>query len=158
MIVPAIADIKKELLNLDQPELMEICLRLARLKQDNKALLGYLLFQAGDEADYIRVVQEEMASFFSEINTASVYFIKKSLRKILRQIGRYAVYSGQKTTETELRLFFCVQYRENGFHQYQSKVLSGIYEAQVKKIRSLVKGLHEDLQYDYTRQLDRLTA
>ncbi len=156
MKASSIQDIKQELATLPSPQLIELCLRLARFKQDNKALLSYLLFQAGDEQGYIAAVQEEIAEQFAHINTSSVYFIKKSLRKIIRIINRYSTYSGVKTTEAELRLFFCRQFNSAGMPAHNSKVLQHIYAAEVKKINAAIKTLHEDLQYDYEKALQTM--
>ena len=47
---------------------------------------------------------------------------------------------------------------ESGFPFQKSTVLLNIYEAQLKKIRSALEKLHEDLQYDYSRALPALEA
>ncbi len=154
MQISSIHEIKQELANATPQQLTGLCLRLARFKQENKALLSYLLFQAGDEADYIEGIKQEIAEQFTTINTSTPYFIKKSLRKIIRIINRHATYSGIKTTETELRIYFCQQFIQAGMHLYKSKVLQSIYDAQVRKIKTVVKGLHEDLRHDYLRMLD----
>ena len=67
--------LKDELKHKDSKELMELCLKLARFKKENKELLTYLLFEAHDEEQYISMVKEEISVLFSEINTKSFFFI-----------------------------------------------------------------------------------
>ena len=45
----SVHEIKQELLTLKPAELVELCLRLAKFKKENKELLNYLLFEAQDE-------------------------------------------------------------------------------------------------------------
>ena len=89
-----IHEIKQELLTVKPAALVDLCLRLGRFKKENKELLTYLLFEAHDEAGYIRGIKEEIDNHFSEINLSHLYFAKKSLRKIARIINKYSRYSG----------------------------------------------------------------
>ncbi|WP_301923170.1 hypothetical protein [Ferruginibacter sp.] len=82
MKAASISDIKQELNNIAPAKLLELCLRLAKYKKDNKELLNYLLFEANDEQAYIGNVKNEMEKEFAAINTSNLYFVKKSLRKI----------------------------------------------------------------------------
>ena len=80
----SVITIKKELEHRSAEELMELCLRLAKFKKENKELLTYLLFESHDEAGYIQVVKQEIDEQFELINTNSYFYIKKSVRKILK--------------------------------------------------------------------------
>jgi hypothetical protein len=153
-----VQQIKQELATLKPAQLNALCLRLAKFKKENKELLSYLLFEASDEAAYLQSVKTELAEQFAAINTSSVYFIKKSLRKIVRLINRYSKYSEETATEIDLRLYFCEQVNAQGFPMGKNKALDNIYEGQVKNIKSLIATLHEDLQYDYTRQVNALAG
>jgi hypothetical protein len=164
MKASTIQQIKQELATLKPAQLNALCLRLAKFKKENKELLSYLLFEASDEAAYLQSVKTELAEQFASINTGSVYFIKKSLRKIVRIINRYSKYSDETATEIDLRLYFCEQVNAQGWvipnklGTSRNKALDNIYEGQVKKIKSLIATLHEDLQYDYTRQVNALAV
>ena len=46
MKAATVAQLKKELQFKSQEEIMELCLRLARFKKENKELLTYLLFES----------------------------------------------------------------------------------------------------------------
>lgn len=136
---------------------VELCLRMARFKKENKELLTYLLFEAHDEQGYIQSIKIEIDSLFAEINLSHLYFAKKSLRKIVRIINKYCRYSGAKTTDIELRLYFCTRLQSSGIPVRQNAVIGNLYDSQLKKITTLLGTLHEDLQYDYRRELDSLT-
>ena len=151
-----IHEIKQELSTLKPPQLSELCLRLARFKKENKELLTYLLFEAIDEDNYIKGIKVQIDEYFSEINLSHLYFAKKSLRKIVRVINKYSRYSGVKTTEVELRIYFCTLLRESGIPIKRNQVIHNLYQSQLKKINTVLKTLHEDLQYDYQRGLQEL--
>ena len=105
MKAATINELKQELVNTSPATLIELCLRLARFKKENKELLTYLLFEAHDTVAYIASVKEEMALQFAAINKSNVYFVKKTLRKILRTTNKYTRYSGLATVEIELLIY-----------------------------------------------------
>ena len=151
-----IHEIKQELSTLKTAQLVELCLRLGRFKKENKELLTYLLFEAHDEPGYVNGIKKEIDEHFSEINVSHLYFAKKSLRKIVRIINKFCRYSGSKPTEVELRIYFCAQLKESGIPIKRNAVIHNLYQSQLKKIRTVLSTLHEDLQYDYQRGLDDL--
>ena len=53
------------------------------------------------------IVKKEIDEEFSSINTHSFFYVKKSIRKILRNTKKYIRYSKKKETEAELLLYFC---------------------------------------------------
>ena len=82
--------------------------------------------------------------------------MKKTIRKILRQIRVYSRYSLEKSTEVELLLYFCDQLNDLNPSIHRNRTLSNLYERQIVSIQKKIKGLHEDLQYDYTIQIEEL--
>ena len=156
MKIESIVTIKKELKHLPKEELLELCLRLGKFKKENKALLTYLLFQADDESGYIESVKSTLDEFFEEMNTNSYFYMKKTIRKILRQIRVYSRYSDEKTTEVELLLYFCERLNELKPSIHKDKVLGNLYERQILSIKKKISVLHEDLQYDYNQKLEDL--
>ena len=86
MKAATVIQLRKELETLNEDYLRELCLRLARFKIENKELLTYLLFESEDEAFYVEAIKEEVDQLFKEINTNSYFYIKKSVRKILRSL------------------------------------------------------------------------
>lgn len=150
------AELKQELKDLSQARLVDLCLRLARFKKENKELLTYLLFDADDLQAYIESVKQEISDNFSEINTSSLYYVKKSLRKILRTVNKHVRYTGEKQAEVELLLHFCKTLHSSKIPFRKSNALHNLYLSQLKKIKVTVSTLHEDLQFDYMRQLEGL--
>ncbi len=156
MKAATVRELKLELNNCSQQELVALCLRLSKFKKENKELLTYLLYEASDESNYIAEVQQEITREFGLINTKNYYYIKKSVRKILRISKKYIRYSGKKETEVEILLHFCSELNKLRPSIINNKVLSGIYDRQINSIKKTVLSLHEDLQYDYELILDSL--
>ncbi len=156
MKAATINELKQELLNTSPAKVTELCLRLARFKKENKELLTYLLFEAHDTTAYIENVKIEMDNHFEEMNKSNAYFMKKTLRKILRTVNKYSRYSGLAQVEIELLIYFCTRMKELNAYIKSSTVLSNIYNNQLKKITKAVDTLHEDLQYDYLREINKL--
>lgn len=156
MKTASIQELKQELLALKPAKLTELCLRLARFKKENKELLTFLLFEAHDEEAYVRSVKELIQEGFTELPKPNLYLSKKTLRKILRITNRYIKYAGSKTAEVSLLMYFCQQMKSSGIAYEKSTVLNNLYETQLKKIRAALKTLHEDIQYDFLRELEDL--
>ena len=156
MKAASVQEIKTALKERDQKELIELCLRLARYKKENKELLTFLLFEAGDLPVYIKSVNEQVDEAFAAVNISSVYFAKKSIRKALRIANKYIRYAGDKTAETEILLHYLTNFRGLKLAWQKSTLLSNIYRAQLKKIEAAISCMHEDLQYDYQRSVERL--
>lgn len=151
-------EIKNALKELDAKALMELCLRLARYKKENKELLTFLLFEADDLPGYIKGVNEEIDEAFGGVNTSSVYLAKKSIRKALRIANKYIRYAGSKTAEVEILLHYCTNFKGLKLSWQKSAALANIYKGQLKKIEAAIDTLHEDLQYDYRRSFNRLAG
>ena len=156
MKASSLNEIKKELSHLEIETLQALCLRLARYKKENKELLTYLLFESHNEQAYVEGVKTEMDELFESLPKGNVYFIKKSLRKILRLVNRQIKYSEVKQTELELRIYFCAHVRRAKIHLIQSLVLANLYQQQLKKIDSVLGRLPEDLQFDYQQEIEQL--
>ena len=152
----SVVTIKKELQHRSSEELMQLCLRLSKFKKENKELLTYLLFEAHDESGYIETVKAEVDTQFEMINTNSYFYIKKSVRKILRNIKKYARYSLKKDTEAELLLYFCEKLKEFKPSIKRNTTLINIYNRQLALVEKNIAKLHEDLQYDYGLMVDEL--
>lgn len=152
-MVASVSEIKKELQNRNKTELLEDCLRLVKFKKENKELLSFILFDSHDLPSFIEKVKGEVDVLFEGMNMSSVYFIKKTTRKILRNLTKYIRFTQSKEIEAELLIYFC-----NCFHRYKipvnrSKQLLNIYNGQLKKIEAAIEKLHPDLQYDLRKTL-----
>jgi hypothetical protein len=158
MKTATISEIKHELTQTNSSILIDLCLKLAKFKKDNKELLTYLLFEAHDEVAFIEQVKFEIDSQFETINFSNIYFIKKSLRKILRTTSKFIRLTGSKQVEVELILYFCKTLITKEIPITKSSVLNNIYQLQLKKLAQLISTLHEDLQYDYLKQYNQLKS
>ena len=151
----SINDIKKDLEKRDFKELLSYCLRLAKFKKENKELLGFLLFDSDDILSYIENVKQETDELFMEINKSNIYYIKKSIRKILRNVNKHIRFSISKQVEAELLIHFCNCIITNSIPIEKSRQLINLYDTQLKKIDEALSSLHPDLQYDLKKQLKK---
>jgi len=158
MKAASVQEIKTALKSKDSKELVELCLRLARYKKENKELLTFLLFEADDLPSYIQSVKAEIDEGFAGLDTKTYYIAKKGLRKILRIANKYIRYAGDKTVEVEVLIHFCTSFKGIKQSWQQIAALANLYKAQIKKIDAALDTMHEDLQYEYRRSIDRLTA
>ena len=154
MKAATVNELKKELETRNQAQLLSFCLRLAKFKKENKELLTFLLFEAGDIAAYVENVKQETNGLFSEINPSNIYYIKKSVRKILRHVNKQIRFAGSKQAEAEMLIHFCNCIINFSIPLHKSKPLLKIYETQIEKINMSLATLHPDLQYDLKKQLN----
>jgi hypothetical protein len=156
MKAASIIELKEELSALPSKTLLEICLRLARYKKDNKELLTYILLEAHNEAGFVESVKKEIDEQFEGLPASHFYFLKKGLRRILRSISRHCRHSGIKESALEILIHFCTRFNEAGFGEVKDKAIANIYARQLEKLKVLVKKVHEDLQFDFTKRINAL--
>jgi len=106
--------------------------------------------------DPATATKELVDEAFTELPKPNIYLTKKTLRKILRITNRYIKYSGSRQVEANLLIHFCNRMKSLGMADTKSPVLNKLYEMQLKKIRTAMKTLHEDIQYDLQKEIDGL--
>jgi len=153
-----INEIKTELEQSNTKKLFSLCLKLAKFKKENKELLAFLLFESGDVSAYIEKINAETREYFSDINNSNAYYIKKSVRKILRHINKHIKFIALKQGEAEIRIYFCNCMIDYSMPFHKSRQLLKIYESQLNKIEVTLLNLHPDLQYDLRKQLKVRTS
>ena len=156
MKAASIVELKEELSALPSRTLLEVCLRLARYKKENKELLTYILLESHNEAGFVESVKKEIDEQFEGLPASHVYFLKKGLRRILRAVSRHCRHSGIKESELEILIHFCTRFNESGFGAIKDKAITNIYSRQLEKLVGLVKKVHEDLQFDFTKRIKAL--
>ena len=156
MKAASLKEIKTELNHRSTQELLELCLRLSKFKKENKELLTYLLFESEDEENFIRGIRSKIDADFEAINTKTFFYIKMSVRKILRELKKFIRYSQNKETEVELLLYFCEKLKEFKPSIKRNTTLTNLYNRQLEFISKKIKTLHEDLQYDYKVEVEAL--
>lgn len=137
-------------------ELTELCLRLAKYKKENKELLTYLIFEANDEQGFVQAIRKEVDEQFTQIKQSNLYYVKKTLRKILRNINKHTRYAGSSQVTIELLIYFCKSIKESGIPIKKNPIIANLYKNQVQKINKTLLSLHEDLQYDYAKEIAEL--
>ena len=158
MKTATVKELKTELQHASQTELIELCLSLSKFKKENKELLTYLLFEKSNEEAFIESVKHEVDEQFKEINTKSYFYIKKSTRKILRNIKKYNRYSKKKETEIELLLYFCKKMKDFKPSIKNYSVLENIFIRELIAVEKKIKTVHEDLQFDFSIEIELLKS
>ncbi|MCO4292952.1 hypothetical protein NF867_08770 [Solitalea sp. MAHUQ-68] len=156
MKAASITDLKKELQSQPPNKLIELCLRMAKYKKENKELLTYLIFEAEDENAYVIAVKSLIDEQFEDMPRLNTYLATKAVRKILRTTKKYIKYSGQKATEAELLIYFCHKLKGSRIKLNTSTALTNLYQQQLKLINKAIEKLHEDLQFDFQQELEAL--
>lgn len=152
----SLREIKAELQILHPARLQEICIQVARYKKENKELLSYLLFGSEDEQAYTRDVKFQLDELFKELKRSNTYLAKKTVRKILAFANKQIKYSGNRQTEVEILIHFCKLLKKSGIPLPFSSALGNLYMRQIQKIKKSLNTLHEDLQFDYSEDINSL--
>lgn len=155
MKAASVSEIKKDLEKSSHRELLDYCIRLIKFKKENKELIAFLLFERDDISGYVERIKQDTNVLFSEINQSNTYFIKKSIRKILRNLNKQIRFTLSGQVEAELLIHFCNCFDEYSIPVNKSRQLLNLYEAQLKRIEKALSGLHPDLQFDLMRQLNK---
>jgi hypothetical protein len=156
MRTASVKELREELKHREQADLVQIILRLSRFKKENKELLTYLLFDADSEESYIETVRAHIDSLLLAINASNLYYAKKGVRKVLREVKKFIRYSGNKETEVVLLIHFCSSLQETQPSLLRSKIIKDLVQRQILLARVRVSTLHEDLQHDYDKELNLL--
>ncbi len=152
----SINEIQKELSTLDKKEVLDLCMRLAKHKKESKELLSYLLFEVNDEKEYLDKVKKAIDELFLDINRKSAYTTKKGLQKVVRNLNKFIKNSSKKETQLDLRIYFCKKVKTARINLDSSRIISNLYYREIDKIKIIFSKLHEDLQYDYKEDLEKL--
>ena len=156
MRTASVNEIKQELNALKPADVKDLCLRLARYKKENKELLTYLLFEAHDQQQYIESVKHEVDEIFDTLPNSNLHLTKKTLRRILRSLNKYGRHTGSTQSQIEMLLHFCQKLKHSKIPVHKSTALENLYFQQLKKINKLLETIHEDLRFDYNKQLKAL--
>jgi hypothetical protein len=111
------------------------------------------LFEANNEQVFIQSVKKEIDEEFAQINHNNLYYVKKTLRKILRIINKHIRYTGSAQATVELLIYFLQSIKDAGIPIQKNTIIANLYKGQLEKINKTLLSLHEDLQYDYSRSI-----
>ena len=152
----SLKELKAELQQLDNNQLIDVCLKLAKFKKENKELLTYFLYDEANEQGFIEDTKNEIDIQFDELNRSNYYFIRKGISKILRNVKKHIRYSKKKQTEVELLLHFCTKMKNMSPSYTKNVMLTNTFNKQMEMIQKASIKLDEDLQFDYSVELDKL--
>src|SRR5690348_7387538 len=108
MNISSIQELKQQLVELQSHDLIEICVNLAKFKNDNKEYLNYLLFYEHNKPAFVEQVKAETDTLFSELSLQKhLYYAKKGLRRIQRVLNKYCRYMDDRISTIEVHLYFC---------------------------------------------------
>ena len=156
MRAASLAQIKSELKEKSREELLELCVKMAKFKVLNKEYLTYLIFEAEQEAEFIQLVKETMNDMLDDMNTSSLFYMKKTIRKVLRYIKKCIAFSKKADTEVELLLSFIEALQNLEPSIFRSKILSNMYHRQKEMMHRKLNKLHPDAAYDFLKRLEEL--
>jgi len=74
----------------------------------------------------------------------------------MRTTRKYIRYSGKKDTEVELLIYFCFKLDQFKPSIHKNTTLRNLFDKLIVHIRKTMLSLHEDLQYDYGKELEEL--
>lgn len=149
--------IKTELKQLPPKQVLDLLLRLARFKKENKELLTYILFESANESEYVEQVKKEIAEEMLEIDGLPGYQYKKQFRKIQRKINKPVKYIGNKSATAELYLHMIRMISEKKKTTYLAAFLEKIVQQYTVKIEKLLPGIEDDLAADIRKQLKQIS-
>jgi hypothetical protein len=135
---------------------MELLLRLARFKKENKELLTYILFESANEHEYVEQVKKEISEEMEEIDGLPGYQYKKQFRKIQRKINKPIKYIGNKSATAELYLHMVRMISGKKKNNYLATFLNKSAEQYISKIEKLLPGIEDDLAADLRKQLKQI--
>lgn len=152
----SIDTIKTELKQLPPRQVLELLLRLARFKKENKELLTYILFESANESDYVEQVKKEIAEEMEEIDGLPGYQYKKQFRKIQRKINKPIKYMGNKSATAELYLHMVKMISEKKKTIYLATFLDKTVQQYIVKIEKLLPGIEDDLATDLRKKMKQI--
>lgn len=156
MKTASVSDIKKELAQRSVKELQELCLQLIKFSKLNKEFASYQLFMAGDSTLFLQECKEAITFQIDWIRGSRNHIVKKSLRKVLKEVQKNIKFMDDKEAELQLLLHFCREMSLGELYFRQDRVVQNIYFTQLKKADKILNSLHEDLQYEYRSEYEQL--
>ena len=156
MKASSVSNIRKELYTLHPDRLIELVMRLAKYKVENKELLSYLLFHEHKRDEFLGSVKKEIDDQFKNLNKSRVFLAKKTVRKALKTTQKYIKFAADKTIEIELLIYYCRKLKTSGLVLRYGTVLGNIYMRQTERISKVFDSLHDDLKLDYVDEIERI--
>lgn len=151
--IPKLNELKKELAYLSQKELLNLLVRMTKVKAENKDLLNFILFFDEQAMVYAETFTDEIVKPIFEYPNQE-YFLLKSLRKSKRVISK--VYKITKSREAELSLYLkMLETIQEQIKNYRFRITTINFIAIVSgRIEKLYDGINDELKLDYTQRVE----
>ncbi len=117
-------------------------------------MLAYLLFDSDNPLAYAEQIKGAIDELLEDI-ARNQYGGTKTFRKAMQLITQYNRFTKFKQGEIELLLHFITRYLEIVSPDTRYPPLLGLAFRALRKARTLIAKLHEDLQYDYTSEYNK---
>ena len=156
MQAASINTIKNELKQLPPKQVLDLLLRLARFKKENKELLTWLLFESHDEVGYIEDIKSGITDELGQIDGLPAYQYKKQFRKIQRKINKPIKYTGSKTAAVELYMHMINMIVAKKKTIFIRAFLDKALQQYISKVEKILPGMVSDIASDVSRRLQLL--
>jgi hypothetical protein len=131
--------------------------RLMRFKRENKELVAFELFVRDEPEAWFADIRKECHATLDDMNTSHPYFMKKTLRKLIRTVKTYARYAGDPAIEAELLCILLEAFHQRRLHEHTADKIQKIVTDTQVRLQKIIAKLHDDLQYDFIRRLANLS-
>lgn len=154
----SLKEIRDELAVMPHKELIGLLQRLARFKKENKELLTFLLFESHDIGGYLASVRREMLEGMLDIRPRQTWLARKTVRKTLRIAMMHIRLSASRQVEADLLIYFVRLVVDSGIDMTANPVVRNLCHTQLRRIDAAIDALHEDLQYEYRMERERVAT
>lgn len=149
--------IKKELQELSQKQLVDICIQLAKARKENKEQLDFLLLKSHHISQYELELKAEIDAQFEMFTHYKYYQLIKPLKAYVKSVLKQISYSKNPSFELEIIIYLCKQFfRFSDDESIWFYKINIIYDSLARKIEPRFKKLHEDEQFDYRVKLEEI--
>ena len=139
--------------DLSVESLHRLLTRLMRFKRENKELVAFELFIRAEPENWFADIREECNVTLNEMNTSHPYFMRKTMRKLIRTLKTYARYAGDPAIEAELLCILLEAFHQKHLHEHTAEKIRKIVTDTQVRLQKMISKLHDDLQYDFIRRL-----
>lgn len=151
----SLKEIKTELTEKNKAELIQLCIKLVKLRKENKEMLSFLLFGAENVQSYIDDLKILLQNEFTLLNFPARQKLKH-IRKTLRTLKKHIRYIEHLESEIHLRLWFCQTLIDNCSHAEIRGAYQKLIQSEIRQIENKIPKLHEDLIFDSRQELEEI--
>lgn len=155
MPIHSLKVIKSELQRAGHPELLEMCLTLAKFRKENKEFIDFLLFGRQNISVYTEKLKAHIASGL-DIAPRNDAQRLKSIRKLHRELKKRLKFINDNLTEIELLIWFCGKLTEISKSSHFNGAMGNLVKREYKSIIMKIEKLPDDLAFDMHHEAKQL--